>query len=378
VAVGGLAVAGGRWRAARAHLDRGERRLVVFDTVGAQVRLFRAGDSLDHAQPIPLTGDEAWLPEGNYFVEGRHGGARWLYPLPLRDLGEGPTEDGSFPVAIRSVSFGAPPGLDERVSRYAFVPGGHFALGDAKNPGESHFVFVTEFFAGIFEVTNREFRQFLDDARGYEDASNWTEAGWSWKSGGTSQATARLGPSHPDHGRFGRDELPVVRVTWHEAAAYCRWLTRRLGGGKWLFRLPTEAEWEKAARGPDGFDYGLGMRLSEPEAGLYNWKKNPGAEVTLAGFSETLSRYRPNRFGIYHASGNAGEWTQTVSRPFNQRRPYADDDRNLDSTAGFRVTRGGSWYSATTSRLHLAYREEFQPELSSNDLGFRIVALPLP
>jgi len=164
-------------------------------------------------------------------------------------------------------------------------------------------------------------------------------------------------------------------VTWFEASAYCRWLTRTLGGGRWLFRMPTEAEWEKAARGPDGFDYGLGMELSEPQAGLYNWRKNPGAAVTLVDFEETRRDYRPNRYGVYHASGNAREWTQSVFRHYNADRPWRDDDRNSDEAAGMRVTRGGSWYSASAVRLRLAYREEFQPELSSDDLGFRIAAL---
>ena len=162
-------------------------------------------------------------------------------------------------------------------------------------------------------------------------------------------------------------------VTWYEANAYCRWLTRRLGGGRWLFRMPTEAEWEKAARGPDGFDYGLGMELSEPQSPLYNWKKNPGAEVTLVGPGET--GFRPNRYGISHASGNAREWTQSVFRRYGADHPYRDDDRNADDTPGMRVTRGGSWYSASSVRLRLAYREEFQPELSSDDLGFRIAAV---
>ncbi len=167
----------------------------------------------------------------------------------------------------------------------------------------------------------------------------------------------------------------VTLVTWYEANAYGRWLTRRLGGGRWLFRLPTEAEWEKAARGPDGFDYGLGMELSEPQAGLYNWRKNPDAAVTLVDVEATRAAYRPNRYGVYHASGNAREWTQSVFRPYGEARPYADDDRNHDATEGLRVTRGGSWYSASAVRLQLAYREEFQPELSSDDLGFRLAAV---
>ncbi len=145
-----------------------------------------------------------------------------------------------------------------------------------------------------------------------------------------------------------------------------------------MFRLPSEAEWEKAARGPDTFDYGLGMTLSEPQSALYNWKKNPDAETTLVGFRATRERYSPNRYGVYHASGNAAEWTRSLSRPYNWRQPYREDDPNNEASSGLRVTRGGSWYSATTSRLGLMYREEFQPELSSDDLGFRVVAVRLP
>jgi formylglycine-generating enzyme required for sulfatase activity len=64
-----------------------------------------------------------------------------------------------------------------------------------------------------------------------------------------------------------------------------------------------------------------------------------------------------------------------VFRPYNAEHPYREDDRNADDTPGMRVTRGGSWYSASAVRLHLAYREEFQPELSSDDLGFRVAAV---
>ena len=61
-------------------------------------------------------------------------------------------------------------------------------------------------------------------------------------------------------------------------------------------------------------------------------------------------------------------------RRYGAEGPYRDDDRNADDADGMRVTRGGSWYSASSVRLQLAYREEFQPELSSDDLGFRVAA----
>jgi formylglycine-generating enzyme required for sulfatase activity len=142
--------------------------------------------------------------------------------------------------------------------------------------------------------------------------------------------------------------------------------------------LPAEAEWEKAARGPDDFDYGLGQFISDRESNLYNWKKNPDALVTVIGVRESTAGFRPNRYGLYHLSGNVAEWTQSINRPFNRERPYADDERNRDDASGQRVVRGGSWYSATIALLYIPYRDTFQPEISHHDLGFRIVVRPLP
>jgi formylglycine-generating enzyme required for sulfatase activity len=266
--------------------------------------------------------------------------------------------------------------LDSGLPPFVLVPGGYFTMGERQNPGHPHAVWVHAFHLAPFEVTNGEFRAFLSDPDGYDGRESWTEAGWTWKTrGGLSEATARLLPAHPRYARFGRDDLPVLLVNWFEANAFCRWLTRRLGGGRWLYRLPTEAEWEKAARGPDAFEFGLGMELSEAQAGLYNWRKNPGAAVTVVGLDATRRDYRPNRYGVFHASGNAREWTQSVFRPYNAANPYREDDRNGDDVPGLRVTRGGSWYSASAVRLRLAYREEFQPELMSDDLGFRLAAV---
>ena len=362
-------------RLARArHAAAGQTELRLVDTTGAALSLRRAGADLDGARPAPLGPGETWLDEGRYFVEAVKGPSQLRFPVTIDGSGQGPETDGAWAVTVRAPSPEAPPVLDPQGLGFVFVPGGPFTLGDRQNPGQPHTVWVPAFHLAAFEVTNGEYRHFLADPLGYEERANWTEPGWAWKLGGRSQATALLAPTHERYPRFGRDDLPVMLVTWYEASAYCRWLTRRLGGGRWLFRLPTEAEWEKAARGPDGFDYGLGMELSEPQAGLYNWRKNPGAAVTLVGLEETRRQYRPNRYGLYHASGNAREWTQSVFRRYGAAQPWREDDRNHDDTAGLRVTRGGSWYSASSVRLRLAYREEFQPELSSDDLGFRVAA----
>jgi formylglycine-generating enzyme required for sulfatase activity len=362
-------------RVARARrAARGETELRVVNPAGAAVSLHRAGVTLDQAEALPFA-DGDWLPPGRYFVEARAGSGSQLFPVTLDPPGEGPEGDDTWTVTVRRLAPEQPPRLDEGAPPFVLVPGGYFTMGDRHNPGHPHAVWVHAFHLASFEVTNREFRAFLTDPRGYDDRACWTEAGWAWKSHGLSEATARLLPSHPRYARFGQDDQPVMLVNWHEATAFCRWLTRRLGGGRWLYRMPTEGEWEKAARGPDGFDYGLGMVLSEPQAPLYNWRKNPGAATTVVGLDATRRDYRPNRYGVFHASGNAREWTQSVFRPYNAEHPYREDDRNSDDAPGLRVTRGGSWYSASAVRLQLAYREEFQPELSSDDLGFRVAAV---
>jgi formylglycine-generating enzyme required for sulfatase activity len=354
---------------------RGETELRVANAAAAEFTVHRAGHALDDASPLGLAGEETWLAPGRYFVVASAGERRQSFPVVVAGGGDGPEEDGSWTLVVRRPSPETPPQLDEHIPPFVFVPGGYTVIGDRQSPGQQHAVWVGSFHLASFEVTNGEFRRFLAHPEGYGARPSWTTAGWAWRSRADSQATARLGPGDSRYPRFGRDDLPVVLVNWHEANAYCRWLTRQLAPGRWRFRMPTEAEWEKAARGPDSFDYGLGMELSEPQAGHYNWRKNPGAEVTLVGVDETRRSYRANRYGIYHASGNAREWTQSVFHPYNAEHPYQDDGRNDDEASGMRVTRGGSWYSASAVRLRLDYREEFQPELSSDDLGFRIVAV---
>jgi formylglycine-generating enzyme required for sulfatase activity len=254
-----------------------------------------------------------------------------------------------------------------------FVPSGHFLFGDRLNPNEQHLVWTQGFFIGQFEVTNAEFRVFLSSPDGFANDLNWTEEGKRWKARSLDSSSARLIPGDAEFIRFGKSDQPVTQVTWFEAIAYCNWLTKRFGHGRWLYSLPTEAEWEKAARGPDNFDYPLGQSLSDAEIGSYNWKKNPLTEVTVFGTGDSEGKFRPNRYGIFHLGGNVVEWTLGTNRAFNREKPYADDDRNREDLTGVRVVRGGSWYSASNALLYIPYRDTFQPEISHNDLGFRVV-----
>jgi serine/threonine-protein kinase len=283
-----------------------------------------------------------------------------------------------FVITVRSFPAEFPPKLFPHQPDYVFIPSGTFLLGDRLNPRESHDVWLTGYFIGSFEVTNEEFRIFLSASDGYGSDSNWTVAGLRWRVSGNSQASALLKPSDANYKRFGQSDMPVAWVNWFEANAYCRWLSRSLGKGRWWYSLPTEVEWEKAARGPDSFDYGLGMTISDAEVPLYNWKKNPEAPVTVVGWNATPPSYQPNRFGLYHVTGNVAEWTQGVFTAHDRNRPYRDDERNHDDAPGSRVARGGSWYSAATSYLYIPYRDAFQPEHSSHETGFRVAVRRLP
>ena len=382
-----LVVAGGvfayrlaeRERLERVHYERQETLLVVSNLAQAPLRLFKAGKSVGKEEPIsPFDGKQIWLPPGDYFVETQERGQKLFYPATVLGYRSGPDSDGELTLTIRPMPPESPP-VSSQAFDFVFIPSGSFLIGDRRNPRQPHHAWLQGFFMSRFEVSNAEYRAFLHDSNGYANDANWTDAGRRWRLSKASQAAALLKPDDAEYHRFGQDDQPVTGVNWFEANAYSRWLTRRQGESRWLFSLPTEGEWEKAGRGPDSFDYGLGSTVSDAEVKLYNWKKNPSAEVTVIGPEETRLHFSPNRYGLYHMSGNVAEWTETLDRVFSRDHPYRDDDdRNREDAADRRVVRGGSWYSASIAILSLPYRETFQPEVSAPYLGFRIVAKPLP
>ena len=368
LALGSLLMAGGfagyryvrRERQEQLHYERAETEVILSNTTSSSVELFRADRSPREAVELPVPPDRrVWLPEGRYFFRANHAPGPVFYPVPVLGYRSGPDREGDIDITVRPLPPRRPPRLLPELPDFVYIPSGPFVIGDRLNPREPHYVWLTGFFMSPCEVTNAEFREFLRDTGAPR-----------------TQASARMSPADSDYGRFGRPELPVTGVSWLEASAFCRWLTTRLGGNEWIFALPNDAEWEKAARGPDSFDYSLGMTISDAEIPLYNWKKNPDVPVTVVSCRD--SGFQPNRYGLYHMSGNVAEWTQSVFRHYNRQAPYTDDDRNHDSTVGRRTVRGGSWYSATSAPLYVPYRDSFQPEHAASDVGFRIVARARP
>ena len=251
------------------------------------------------------------------------------------------------------------------------VPAGRFVMGDVNGfPDEFPEAVVTiaePFYVGRMEVTNRQFARFkpAHDSR-YIDAR------------GKDRYTRGYPVNEP--------EQPVVRVTWHEAMAFCRWLSIRTGCE---VSLPTEAQWEWACRAgtatPWTFgDSWRGMRevvnVADSTLGGWGWGRVNGDYSDGAMFSIAGGRYKPNAWGLCDMHGNVAEWTRTEYQAY----PYAaDDGRNaVRSDADGRkpppgiVVRGGSW-NDTFQYCRSASRWHYLPCQPVYNVGFRVVCKPV-
>jgi len=164
-----------------------------------------------------------------------------------------------------------------------------------------------------------------------------------------------IGFHYPD----GQAEHPVTGISWNDAAAYCKWLSEEL---KSSYRLPTEAEWERAARGVDGNIFPWGD-MFDP------WRCNTtesGKHSTTPVW--TYARTGDSPAGVSDMVGNVWEWTNSLLQPY----PYKlDDGREAPTGAGKRVVRGGAWYYSQ-KLARCAAREGLLPDYTSNSLGFRL------
>ena len=226
------------------------------------------------------------------------------------------------------------------------------------NEGPIREVYLDAFWIDETEVTNEQFAAFVD-ATGYTtsaeqlgssqirvDEDNWnTVAGMDWQ--------------HPDGTSYSyNDDYPVVHVSWYDAAAYCKW------AGK---KLPTEAQWEKAARGPDGNKYPWGF--SNPTGSLAMYGDPDGAPRAVRSYPSGVSYY-----GAYEMAGNVWELVNDFyERDYYQSAPNTNPTG--PSSGDFHVAKGGS-YGFEPSVIRSAVRVRRGPSQSFSDMGFRCVAIP--
>jgi formylglycine-generating enzyme required for sulfatase activity len=218
------------------------------------------------------------------------------------------------------------------------IPAGFFWMGSEsghENEMPRHRVWVDSFGLGKFPVTNKEYGIFVGE-------------------------TKAPPPPFCSQAMFYDPEQPVVGVNWDEAIAYCRWLSQRVGK---MFRLPSEAEWERAARG-------------NLASALYPWGDEPPWERPYPGYDlktggpQRVGANAANEFGLYDMSEGVHEWCNDYY-DVNYYR-YAPERNPLGPPFGKRrASRGGSWrHQIKFSRC--AARSSLPPSFKYADYGFRL------
>jgi formylglycine-generating enzyme required for sulfatase activity len=218
------------------------------------------------------------------------------------------------------------------------------------------------------EVTVGQFRRFVEAANYETDAER---EGWAFTYG-DGEARREDARSWRSPGFAQSDLHPVVCVSWDDARAFCRWLSRREGR---IYRLPTEAEWEYACRaGTQGvFWWGdamdeTGCVANVADAGHFR----PAAGYVVMpmddgyAFTAPVGSYRGNAFGLFDMIGNVSEWCEDIYGPY----PGADW---VPGHASTRVARGGSWYNVAYY-CRCAYRYGVARTDRYPNVGFRVVA----
>jgi formylglycine-generating enzyme required for sulfatase activity len=223
---------------------------------------------------------------------------------------------------------------------YVAIPGGAFLMGSETGQEDErpiHRVHVDAFQLSVFPVTRLEYAPFLI-ATGHDRPRDWHVA------------------------QFDGDDLPVVGVSWHDAVAYCAWRTRE-GSPE---RLPTEAEWERAARG------GLDDRRFPWGDDIPDWIPQEGRGPLAGPWPVTLGI--PNAFGVMGIAANVHEWCAD----WHDRGYYAQSPASNPAgppAGARRASRGGSWRHAVTISRSAA-RSKLDPSFRYTDYGFRTVRIP--
>jgi formylglycine-generating enzyme required for sulfatase activity len=256
-------------------------------------------------------------------------------------------------------------------SDLARIPAGDFLMGSADGEDDErpvHRVFVGEFLIGRFAITNDEYAQFVRETD--HPAPAIRELPLIASAGRDALFRQLAEPYVWRNGEppAGRGSHPVVLIRYQDALAYCAWLGARLGR---LVRLPTEAEWEKAARGGvDGLRYPWG---NEIEASHANFLSDGASKQERS--TRPTGTFSPNAYGLYDMIGNVWEW---VSDWYDAEYygASATHDPSGPATGAMRIVRGGSWVNSDVAMLRCAYRHKVPPDTYAHSVGFRVASAP--
>jgi formylglycine-generating enzyme required for sulfatase activity len=252
---------------------------------------------------------------------------------------------------VQSVS--TPRLVDEPVARlhkapidieWIVIPKGEFLMGSEKESDRhayddempQHPLYLDEYIIAKYPVTNSQYQIFVH-ATNYQPPAHW---------------------------RYGlvpgaQENHPVTNISWFDAIAFCNWLSRMLES---TIRLPTEAEWEKAARGTDGRIWPWGN--VPPTKDHCNYGSFFGSTTPVERYSKILGPY-----GAIGMAGNVWEWTMSLFMGY----PYQlDDGRDDIGNDGQRTLRGGSWIS-NDALVRCACRDGGDPKVGDITTGFRIM-----
>jgi sulfatase modifying factor 1 len=270
----------------------------------------------------------------------------------------------------------APPVVTDGYGDFVYVPAGEFLMGDNFGDGESrerpvHAVELDAFYIGKYEVTNGDWRKFRDDP-GYDDPRFWPNGRVVPK----NQIPYWTQAQNHGGGTTGSDNYPVLGVNWDAATAYCNWLSAKTGK---KYRLPTEAEWEKAARGATQRRFPWGNNIDHSYAN-YTGSQNYDTGRVVGFFDgskrgelETHSNASP--YGAFDMAGNVMEWCQDwYSRDYYSVSPRKNPTG--PASGAYRVLRGGTFFMESIDLRSYARTAAWPSFQAHRMIGFRALREP--
>jgi formylglycine-generating enzyme required for sulfatase activity len=271
--------------------------------------------------------------------------------------------DGSFTMgsSASEETWAATHGWDAEQHK---IPLWSFALAVA-DEAPRHKVSLRSFALGKYDVTRREYAAFVSETEYRSDGGCYDN--------GNPNSPKRAGASWKNPSFKQTDNDPVICVSWDDAQAYVSWLNQKLqrsgsASGDAPYRLPTESEWEYAARAGTTTRFWWGD--DESAAAAHAWyKKNSGGQTHPVGLKPA------NRFGLYDMAGNVWQWTQDCYAESYAAAPNNGTAAEMGNQC-LRVDRGGSWHYPTWL-LRSATRERNPADYRGGVMGFR-VARTLP